>query len=251
MTLQLLISTIDQGINRLRGSLLPPRSDVSYLISWQYTGERPAVPDWIDQRPDVEVTLLEGRGLSRNRNHALLHAKADVVKICDDDEQWTDEDLDNILSAYERHPEADIIHFMARGLEKQYPPQYVSSVELTMRRARTGQLRFDERFGLGSPFLASGEEEVLLCDARRAGLVVRYEPCYVCETHGPSTGSRCLAPRVLRSKGAMFCYTRGVCYALCKSLRESMGHMIRHHASPFFVFRHMLWGIKYIRSCHR
>ena len=249
MTLQLLICTIDQGIENLREHLLPFRPDVSYLVSWQYTGKQPLIPSWIEERDDVELFLLKGKGLSRNRNHALDNSIADIVKICDDDEHWTNDDFDAILNTFEANPDADIIQFQACGLRKSYPPQYVSSVELAMRRNRISSLRFDDRFGLGSPYLNAGEEAIFMHDALKKGLKIIYLPISVCENKGDSTGQQITNPLTLRSKGAVWTYTRGAFYAYVKALRESFGIGLRSHTNPIELFRNFHLGIKYIRKC--
>lgn len=249
MTLELLICTIDDGICGLEERLLPMRSDVCYLVSWQHTSPvPPPVPEVLAERRDVRVVQLDGRGLCRNRNHALEHAAGDILKICDDDETWTNEDFDNILDAFRSHPECNIIHFKARGLEKSYPPHYVSSWEIVLRRDHIGELRFDERFGLGSPCLSAGEEDVFLSDARRLGLSIHYEPEFICQIQGPTTGNNITSPSLQRSKGAAFYRTGGLAYSLYKSVRESLGWTFRRHINPVPMFRNMLWGINYIRK---
>ena len=260
MTLELQISTIDTGIERLRETLcsMMPRDDVRYLVSWQYTSpEVSQVPAWLEDRPDVEVILLEGRGLCRNRNHALEHAlhrehphsSELIVKICDDDERWTNEFFDTILETYRQHPEYDIVHYQAQGKQKTYPPNFVSSWELTLRLARLGNLRFDERFGLGSSHLNAGEESVLLYDAKQQGLHIHYEPRPICELSGSSTGDDIHNPLLARSKGAVLGYTKSLPMALWLSVRESLGWMVRRGENPIRFLRNMLWGIKYIRQC--
>lgn len=248
MTLQLLICTIDEGLYRLHDSLLAPCEGVSYLVSWQYTGERPEVPVWMTERDDIRVVQLQGRGLSRNRNYALANATADIVKICDDDERWTYEYFDTILDAYRRHPEADIIHFQAIGPRKVYPPRFVTSFEMTFRRLGVADLRFDERFGLGSPCLIAGEEDVFMSDARRRGLVIYYEPYPICNTRPETTGDNIRNPLLQRTKGAMFYRTGGLVYAYYKAVRESLGWMLRIHINPLPMIRNMIWGINYIRT---
>ena len=250
MTLELLICTLDDGIQGIAEHLEAPCDGVCYLCSCQYTTPQPPpIPSELCERDDVRVVFLPGAGLCRNRNNALDHAVGDVLMICDDDERVRRADFDRILKVYEAHPEFDIVHFQTTGLHKDYPPRYVSSVEMTLRRERIGSLRFDERFGLGSPCLNACEETVFLSDAARAGLRVHYEPVSICTMADgdKTTGSDPDNPLLLRSKGAAFCYTRGLWYALYKSLRESLGQMIRHDMNPIRTFRHMLWGINYIR----
>ncbi len=260
MTLQLQICTIDSGIEQLRESVcrMTLRPDVRYLVSWQHTSPAaPPIPAWLAERTDVEVIQLPGRGLCRNRNFALEHSlridgvkNADfIVKICDDDERWTPTHFDTILHTYRQHPEYDIVHFQAEGKAKQYPPRFVSSWELTLRLARLGRLRFDERFGLGSPQLNAGEESVLLHDARQQGLCVHYEPHPICHLSGTSTGDDPHNPLLARSKGAVLGHTKPLPAALWLSLRESLGWMVRRGINPIRFLQNMLWGIKYIRQC--
>lgn len=250
MRLELLICTLDDGVQRIAGHLEAPSDDVCYLCSCQYTTPQPPeIPAELRERDDVRVVFLSGRGLCRNRNHALDHAVGDVLMICDDDEWVRRADFDRIRHVYEAHPEFDIVHFQATGLHKDYPPRYVSSVEMTLRRERIGTLRFDERFGLGSPCLNACEETVFLSDARRAGLRVHYEPVSVCtmDDEGKTTGSDPDNPLLLRSKGAAFRRMGGTFWACYRSLREALGSLVRRGKNPFPILKEMLWGVNYIR----
>jgi len=248
MTLELLISTIDEGIWQVQKHLPAPCDDVRYLISWQYTGAQPAIPIELESRQDVRVIQLTGRGLCRNRNHALKHACGDILKICDDDEKWQPAYFQAILDTYRSHPEYDVVHFQALGPKKVYPPHFVSSFEITLLRQTAGDLRFDERFGLGSPCLNAGEETVFIYDARQRGLTVHYEPKVICETDPDTTGDHIQNPLLQRSKGAVFYRTGGLLYAVCKSIREAAGWMLRRGMNPFSMLRNMFWGIHYIRT---
>ena len=251
MTLELLICTIGDGIGKLESSLLPPHEEVRYLISWQYIGRKPAIPTWLQERSDVRVIQLEGHGLSRNRNYALAHASGDILKICDDDEAWEQAYFDKILEIYRLHPDYDIVHFQAIGPRKAYPPHFVSSWEMTLRHSSLGNLSFDERFGLGSAQLCAGEEEVFLCDARKAKLSIHYEPFPICRTDPETTGTHWQSPVMQRSKGATLYYTKGLGYACLKSVRESLSLMMKKGANPLPIFKNMIWGINYIRTWHQ
>ena len=87
MKLDILICTYNERISRIPDMLLPFRPDVSYIVSMQYTDQAflDHIPDVLRQRPDVRVILLEGKGLSRNRNHCLDASSADIALIADDD----------------------------------------------------------------------------------------------------------------------------------------------------------------------
>ena len=197
MKLNVLICTFDKGIERIPSMLLPPRNDVSYIVSMQYTdnGWLQRVPESLSERKDVSVYFLQGRGLSRNRNNALAHADGDVALIADDDCRYRQDYFDTILRVYTEHPDIDIIQFKINAFDgvpiKKYATyahpyakrpkgMYPTSPELTLRvSAVKGKLSFNERFGLGSGCLFCGEEDVFLHDAMQAGLSVWYFPYVV------------------------------------------------------------------------
>lgn len=265
MTLDILICTIDEGIEKVPDVLMSPRDDVRYVVSMQWTGTRAEsdscaddevermeerllerVPKVLKEREDVTLTFLKGRGLSRNRNHALAHATADVVLIADDDNRYTAELIGNVFDAYEQHPEVDVIHFQALGLDGKplhaYPASYVSSVEITFRRRVL--TRFDERFGLGSERLCAGEEEVWMKDARDAGYRVLYVPKPVVMTLRETTGTQFLEnSRLQLTKGATFRYVYGTADAVWRSVKEAGWYLVHKGANPFPILYNMLKGI--------
>ena len=100
MKLELLICTLDERIARVPDILLPARPDISYLVSMQYTDPKflDHVPDVLRQRPDVRLIFLEGKGLSRNRNHCLDAATGDLALIVDDDCRYREEYFDRIIA---------------------------------------------------------------------------------------------------------------------------------------------------------
>lgn len=248
MNIELLICTIDEGIQRVPDVLMPPQDGIGYVVSAQWTDPRwkEQVPQVLRERSDVTLTLLEGRGLSRNRNNAIAHATGDVLVVADDDCRYTSQLLQHIVEAYEAHPEADVIHFQALGLEGEplhpYPAVFVSSVEMTFRRHV--QVRFDERFGLGSARLCAGEEQVWMADARRAGYTVRYEPKPIVMTPRQTSGAAFVGnPMRQMSKGATFKYVFGTANALWRTVKETGWWMVHRGANPFPVLWNMLKGM--------
>ena len=183
MTLEVLIITLDEGINNIPAMLLEPREGIGYLVSWQHSdGKEQDVPNQL-RRPDVEVHHLAGRGISRNRNNCLRHATADVCLIADDDCQYTHEQLQA------EHPDVDIATFRysSDNNSKIYPAQsinlatlpkgyYVSSIEIAFKRESVqGKFWFNELFGYGAP-LSCGEEELLVLTAKQQGLKCQFFP---------------------------------------------------------------------------
>ena len=127
------------------------------------------------------------RGLTRSRNMAIAKSDADICLLCDDDEEFVADYEQNILTAYESLPQADVIIFKMMNRPAAFPDKvmelkfpktmHVSSWQISFRREsllRTG-VRFDERMGAGT---GNGAEEELkfLTDCRKAGLRIFYVP---------------------------------------------------------------------------
>lgn len=260
MTLDILICTIDEGIKNVPEVLMSPREDVSYVVSMQFTDKEylKLIPEILREREDVVLTTLEGRGLSRNRNNAIDHSSADILLIADDDVRYTKDGIDNIFKAYDQHKDADIICFKAETLEgmemKNYPAEdipfteafkrgyYPSSIEVTFRR--NIPTRFDERFGLGSEKLCSGEEDVFIYDAMQEGAKVWFVPETIVRTADGTTGDFFLTnKKVQLSKGATFRHIFGMKEALWRSVKEGGWYFIHKGKNPLPIILNMWKGI--------
>ena len=218
--------------------ILPERDGVRYIVSVQHTGhaQEVTIPSALESRPDITIGLLEGLGLSRNRNNAIDMSTADICLIADDDNRYRPEYIDTILDTWSTNPDADILTFQAETLKD----EPLSVLEKG--------LRFDERFGLGSPLLCAGEEEVFMADARRAGLNVRYIPEVIVQTEGATTGISLIGNRTLQiTKGATFRYVYGTCSAVWRSFREAGWYLLHKRANPFPILFNMLKGIWILR----
>ena len=264
MTLELLICTIDHGIDHVCDLVLPPASDISYVVSWQHsaTVDERTVPLAL-QRDDIKVVHLEGRGLSRNRNNCLRHATADLCLICDDDCSYTLDNLRTVITTFEQNPTTDLAAFMMQcpGQPKPYPTEicslahtpagyYPSSVELAFRlSAVRDRLQFNEHFGLGAPLFHCCEEEILVHDAMSLGLQCQFFPLVIVEHNHPTTdASRATTPGVLMGKGAylyigyrskMFLYPWPMAWRLRRRHGASFTYGLRHiYRGLFYVLRH-------------
>lgn len=256
MILEIQICTIGDGILKVPEMLLQERPDVRYLVSWQ-NGNPLDVPKAevlsCFRRKDIRLFTLQGCGLSRNRNNALMRTEGDIVLISDDDCKYTNEYLDNIISTYRQEPEADVILFKA-NYPKAYPAgqmsyrkamrckgYYPASVEITIaRKAIESGLRFNEDFGLGSGKYICGEESVLLKDAERSGMNILFVPRLIVDTPAGTTGEKFLTDiNVQKAKGATFryCYPRWEAWLRC--WKEAMHHAIYNHADARKIFKNM------------
>lgn len=261
MTLQLLISTLDNGINSVAQLVLPQREGIGYVVSWQHSGDEEIDLPVELQRPDVEVYNLQGRGLSRNRNNAIRHATADVCLIADDDCRYTHEQLQAVLNTFEQTPNLDIATFRysSEGHKKYYPARiedlstypkgyYVSSIEIAFKRERIlGKLWFNEHFGLGAEVFHCGEENIFLRDAIALGMNCKFFPITIVADQDPFvTIERDKEPGTLMTYGAeLQLYKPGTKYlrGVLKAWR-----LKKQRKVPFFhAMKHILKGINYIK----
>ena len=278
-TLHLLVCTLDERIAGVPQMLLPPQEGVRWVVSMQYTDERflQMIPSVLRERSDVHLLILPGKGLSRNRNHALafvrqaLSSEADAelnhfALISDDDVRYTLPQLQALRRCLADNPQVDVALFEMTAPDgtplKPYPTRsmtyreamavrgyYPTSMEIVLGARAIERLHFDERFGLGSPALPCGEEEVLLCDALREGLEVRFFPVVIGQTDPATTGLRFLSdPAVQRAKGAVFAYTLPRARAYYKMAKEALHHLLYSRANPFPLLRHMQEGAVKVKS---
>lgn len=252
LKLDILISTYAGGILDIPRMLLPQRDDVRYTVSMQFSTPswKELVPKELYRRSDVTLDFLPGIGLSRNRNNSIARSGGDILLIADDDNVYTDEYIDTILETWRENPDADIITFMAEDYEgnplHEYPAQFVCSVEMTMRRDSIiwNNLKFDERFGLGSPKLCAGEEEVFLANARRLGLKILFIPKVIVRTRELNTTRDFVGDSKLQmTKGATFKYIYGTANAVWRSFKEAGWYMFNRKANPFPILTNMLKGV--------
>lgn len=159
------------------------------------------------------------RGLSRSRNMALANSKADICLLVDDDEKMIKGYSHKILSAFERHTEADLIGFQAEGIEETFKiytgkegrigyvrSMRMASVEIAFKRLSliNNHLYFNENIGAGTRY-KMGEENTLLFNCLSAGLKIYYVPVLICRIHiGNSTWFSGYDDDYFKARGAVF-----------------------------------------------
>jgi glycosyltransferase involved in cell wall biosynthesis len=204
MIINILIATIDSGIGKVEKILLEPRADLKYIVSHQVTAKEYLLIPSALQRADVRVGQSEGRGLSRNRNRALDMADGDIALLADDDVRYREGYIQALRETFEQNRDIDVACFRIAtpGSEVDYKDyakesyslneeshHYISSLEIAFRieAVKGKKIRFDQRFGLGSELIQSGEEAVFIHDCVKSGLQVRYFPEYIVEHKAAST----------------------------------------------------------------
>lgn len=165
---------------------------------------------------EVRFLCTKERGLSRSRNRAIREAEADICILCDNDVVYKDGYEKEILSWFEKYPDADILVFFIKRPERGQPVSdrvkkmnYLSvmkifSPEIAFRRDSVKNLKFQECFGAGAEY-AMGEENIFLYDALRAGLKILYIPVQIAELmHTESTWFAGYTDKFFRDRGANY-----------------------------------------------
>lgn len=264
MTVDILICTLNEGITSVPLCLMEETEGVGYVVSMQYTDGKflNSIPEALRTRKDVTVTTIEGRGLSANRNNAIAHSQADICVVADDDCRYTPERITDLIDAFNRHEEADVLMLQSLGpdgkllrdypecsFNMQCPPRgyFPISIDLAFRRERMADIAFDLRFGLGSERMTGGEEGVWVETAKRTGRTVLYVPQPLAQTlEVPKSGDRLFDnPRKLFSYGALSYFVYGLS-SVVRCLKFAFLESSKHQAPLISAYGNMLKGILYI-----
>lgn len=266
LKLELLICTIDEGIYKVPNILCKSLPYISYLISWQHSTEQKEtieIPQEILDREDVKIVILHGKGLSANRNHAITYATGDILLLSDDDTRYCETFFQRIITSFIEYPQADIITFRGENQEgnllrrysdvpyeykKRPKKSYVCSWEIAYRKG-SDIPKFDCRFGLGSDFLACGEEEVFIHQASQKGLIIYFIPKTIVITNDNTTGNQFFTnPKVRYSKGAVLMLFYGYFSAVLRILKYALIASKFNLRLSLSLFRDMYKGIQYIQK---
>lgn len=261
--LEVLICTIGaEGIARVAASVHPRIAGVGYLVCWQQPDGPLPLPPELASREDFRIVTAPGeRGISRNRNRAIGSASADWCLMGDDDINYSESGLTELLHLVKSNPAADIItlrYTREKRFIKPYPETpvslndvpkgyYVTAFEIAFRRESiAGRVRFNEKISLGTPVLRCGEEDVFIHDARKAGLNLCFHPVTIGAHDHPTTAERDgREDYFVMTHGAVI----GYIHPRTKWLRLTV-HAWRERAEwPFFRYLKLCAkGIRYARK---
>ena len=261
LTLDILICTLNEGINNVSSVLLPQQKGVRYVVSWQQDGYKCDIPPAL-LRNDVTVITLSGRGLSRNRNNAIAQSTADICLIADDDVAYMPNSFSAVINTFEAYPNLDIATFRSQSEfeQKAFPDHqfnlakptkgyYAISIEIAFRRTSiAGKLRFNELLGLGAPVLHAGEESVFIIDAVRQGLDCRFFPITIVTHNHPTTGVNPIqTPGTIMAQGAYIYVAYRDCTAPLRYVLKAW-RMSRSTRTDFFrALWYIIKGAAYAR----
>ncbi|MFP9099421.1 glycosyltransferase [Flavobacterium sp. RHBU_24] len=174
----------------------------------------------ISPYPGVRVVNSFETGLSKSRNLALSNATGILCVISDDDVVFKPGLETAILTAFNETPAAALIAFRAENGAgqpyKKYPLERVSnppalkrlsimSIEMVVNKKSIDKykIKFDERFGLGSPFIM-GEEAIFVNTLYQKPAKIVMEPATIVAHNAADTHSRIPVAGKYYVQGALF-----------------------------------------------
>lgn len=215
--LDIAISTYGpDALRRIAPSSLPQINGVKYVIAWQ-AHQNAEIPQSLSSRTDISVFRFDNIGLSNNRNNSLLSCTADIVLIADDDISYNPQGIKEAMKFIERNPDTALFTFKIPRpgspvypdgeyiFARKYPKNYcVGSCEIALRRSKIGNLRFHPDFGLNSPDMHAGEDELFHLTAMRRGLECRFAPIVIGSHPHAHTGfGKLMTVPTLRAQGCI------------------------------------------------
>ncbi len=220
----ILISTIDSRILNLEAILQPYDKKICYVVSHQITKElEQNILNFIDnfsKRKDVQYSVLEGKGVAKNRNNTLSFIKpSSICLILDDDIILCENTFDTVIESFDKNASADFISFKILDLEgddyKSYPKEKqwhtlqtlagIGTTEIAFRShvILKNDVKFDERFGPGAENYPLGEDFIFAMDMYHLKTKMLFLPIPIVMHPRGSTGGS-LDSRIIFARGAVF-----------------------------------------------
>lgn len=214
MTYQLIVSTMNQHDDNLvermninSDAIIINQSD---NCSFRKIHKGNSVIKWFD---------FDERGIGLSRNSGLMRASADIIQFADDDMCFTDSYMKDVIAEYEKHPEADVILFSNKCLNKDRMPYHVDTfgkvgrlegvkfggARITARREKLlyNNVTFSLLFGGGARY-GAGEDVTFVQDCIKAGLRVYKSPVVVSVMKQDSSSwFKGYSKKYYRDKGAL------------------------------------------------
>ena len=189
MTYQLIVSTMNQQDDSLIEKM-NIHSDAIIVNQCDRVGYHETAV----QEHTVKWYHFNERGIGLSRNSGMMRSDADIIQFADDDMVFSETYSQDVLEEYEKHPEADVILFSNRCLNKDRMPYQVDTfgrvrrleavkfggARITARREKLlhHNITFSLLFGGGARY-AAGEDVTFIQDCIKAGLKVYKSPVIV------------------------------------------------------------------------
>lgn len=179
MRLQVLTAAVDKEARALAASMniatdmiIVNQCGRYFYEEFEYNGSR------------ICCFSMKERGVGLNRNTALLHADGDIVLFSDEDIRFRDGYGEQVLNAFDRNPDADLITFNFKVDERRatyrnekekairwynYGRYPTYSVAARLEALRRCNISFSLLFGGGAKY-SNGEDSLFLHDCLKKGM---------------------------------------------------------------------------------
>lgn len=177
MKIEVLVSTMNDESMDLYTNM---NISTDFLVSNQ--GNRHSSKEDNYRGNRVRSISTQTRGLARSRNILLSSANNDICLIADDDIKYHDNYETDVLDAFKKYPDADLLLFNLDNMGGRFvikedfkvntmTYQRFGSVRIAfkLKSILKNDIRFNELFGAGS-FYTSGEDTLFLKDCLSARL---------------------------------------------------------------------------------
>ena len=231
-----------QKMNIQSDAIIGNQCDTNDVKSFQWNGH--------------EITYLSfaERGLSRNRNNALIRANADICLLADDDMRYFDGYVETVNRIFEQNPTTDVIIFnikepIATRSVTQKPTKVswfnylrFGSVRIAFRlnAIRENAIFFNQCFGAGTS-RGFGEDNLFLTACLRNRLKIVAVPVAIAELteERPSTWFTGYDKTYLKNKGRLFrAISRRWYWFLC--LQDALRHGKKYGVKPLDAYKQMM-----------
>ena len=203
--------------------------------------DRNEVEDFEWNGHKIKYLSFAERGLSKNRNNALIRADADVCLLADDDMIYDDGYEEKVIAAFEKHPKADVIIFNIKEpikqrcvIEKVTKVNYLNylrygsvRIAFKLQSIRECAITFNQCFGTGTP-RGFGEDNLFLTHCLNNKLKIYAIPESIASLteERESTWFKGYDEKYLKNKGLLFKnisrrYSKLLCLQDCIRHRKS------------------------------
>jgi glycosyltransferase involved in cell wall biosynthesis len=178
-----------------------------------------AIEDTMWQGHKIKYLHFSERGVGLNRNNALMRADADIVLFADDDMVYCNDYIETIISAFNKHSDADVIIF---NIKEKHPTRYIikktervwyhnylrygtARVAVRLKSVRENGICFNLCYGGGTEH-CHGEDNIFLTDCLKKGLKIYAVPQYIAKLteERASTWNNGYDEKYIRDQGCLY-----------------------------------------------
>jgi len=208
----------------------------------------------------IRMLSYDEVGLSKSRNRAIEHSKADICILADDDLIYNENYAKIIKDSYNKYSDADIIAFDVTSKNDSRPTSTVkegkvgflhsmkiSSFQITFKRKSflEYKITFNELFGAGAIYTC-GEENILLAECIRKGMKIRFINKEIASVnHTESTWYSGFDTKLFKTKGAMFYeMSHKLSYLLITQFAIRKWNLYKNDMKLSMAMKYMLEGME-------